>query len=58
MKEEEKQHGSLFQQTRTSDLDLDELGARLAARKEELMAAAEAGELPPAEAETLQHEEI
>lgn len=58
VKEEEKQHGSLFQQTRASDLDLDELGARLAARKAELMAEAEAGDLPPAEAETLRHEEI
>ena len=58
VKEEEKQRDNLFQQTRAADIDLEALGARLAARKAELLAKAESEGLPPAEAATLQHEEI
>jgi len=58
VKEEEKQRDNLFQQTRAADIDLEALGASLAARKEELLAKAEAEGLPPAEAATLVHEEI
>jgi hypothetical protein len=56
--EEEKQRDNLFQQTRAADIDLEALGERLAARKEELLAKAEGEGLPPAEPATLQHEEI
>ena len=58
VKEEEKQRDNLFQQTRAADVDLEALGARLAARKEELLAQAKGEGLPPAEAATLQHEAI
>jgi hemerythrin HHE cation binding domain-containing protein len=58
VKEEEKQRDNLFQQTRAAEIDLVALGARLAARKEELLAQAEGEGLPPAESATLQHEEI
>jgi len=58
VKEEEKERDNLFQQTRAADIDLDELGALLAARKAELMELAESGELPPAKPATLQHEGI
>ena len=58
VKEEEKQRDNLFQQTRAADIDLDALGAQLAARKAELMELAESQGLPPAEAATLAHEEI
>jgi len=56
--EEEKQRENLFQQTRAADIDLDALGARLAARKAALMEQAEAGGLPPAEPATLKHEAL
>ena len=58
VKEEEKERDNLFQQTRAADIDLEALGERLAARKAELTALAERGELPPAQAATLQHEDI
>ena len=58
VEEEEKQRDNLFQQTRAADLDLEALGARLAARKAELLAQAEGEGLPPAEPATLQHEEV
>jgi len=58
VEEEEKQRDNLFQQTRAADVDLEDLGARLAARKAELMKEADSGGLPPAEAATLQHEAI
>ena len=58
VKEEEKERDNLFQQTRAAEIDLEDLGARLAARKKELMAQAEQDALPPAEAATLQHEEV
>ena len=35
--EEEKVHGNIFQQARAAEVDLDAIGARMAARKEELM---------------------
>ena len=58
VEEEEKQRDNLFQQTRAANVDLKELGVRLAARKAELMAKAESEGLPPAQAATLAHEEI
>ena len=58
VKEEEKQRDNLFQQTRAAEIDLEALGAQLAARKAELMELAETQGLPPAEAATLAHEEI
>ena len=58
VKEEEKQRDNLFQQTRAAEIDLEALGAQLAARKQELMAKAESEGLPPAQPATLQHEEI
>jgi len=58
VKEEEKQRDNLFQQTRAADVDLEALGAQLAARKAELLAKAESEGLPPAQPATLQHEEI
>ena len=51
VKEEEKQNENMFQQARAADVDLEELGRRLLARKEELMA--ESGSLPPAEMTTI-----
>ena len=56
--EEEKQRDNLFQQTRAADIDLEALGAQLAARKAELLAKAESEGLPPAASATLQHEAI
>jgi hypothetical protein len=50
VKEEEKPAEGMFAQCRKADVDLVELRDRMLARKEELMARAEAGGLPPAEA--------
>jgi hemerythrin-like domain-containing protein len=47
--EEEKQRDSMFAQARKADVDLVELGGRMAARKAELMEQAKAGGLPAAE---------
>ena len=58
VKEEEKQHENLFQQTRAAEVDLEALGEQLAARKAELTAQAERQGLPPAEPATLKHEEV
>jgi hypothetical protein len=58
VKEEEKQRDNLFQQTRAADIDLQELGARLAARKEELMQLAKGEGLPAAQPATLTHEGV
>jgi hypothetical protein len=58
VKEEEKQRDNLFQQTRAADIDLQELGARLAARKAELMQLAKGDGLPPAQPATLSHEGV
>lgn len=51
--EEEKQHDNMFQQARAADVDLDALGERMLARKEELKAKAAAEGLPPAELVTM-----
>lgn len=48
VKEEEKQRDNMFTQARKTDVDLDALGAKMAARKEQLMAKAKSGDLPPA----------
>jgi hypothetical protein len=48
VREEEKMHGSLFSQARKTDVDLDALGAQMAARKEALKAQAESEGLPAA----------
>ena len=53
VKEEEKMDGNLFQQARAADVDLDALGERILARKEELMHQAESGGLPKAEPVTM-----
>jgi hypothetical protein len=54
VKEEEKQHGNIFQQARAADVDLEALGEQMAARKAELMQLAETEGLPPAETKTLE----
>jgi hypothetical protein len=56
VEEEEKIRGNIFQQARAADVDLEALGEQMAARKQELMAMAEAGTLGPAQAATMQHE--
>lgn len=53
VKEEEKERGNMFQQARAADVDLDALGEQMLARKEELMAQAEAEGLPPAQTTTM-----
>jgi hypothetical protein len=53
IKEEEKESDNLFSQARKTDVDLDALGAQMAARKAELMALAEREGLPPAQTATL-----
>lgn len=53
VKEEEKQHDNMFQQARAADVDLDALGERMLARKEELKRQAETVGLPPAELATM-----
>ena len=58
VKEEEKQRDNLFQQTRAADVDLKELGARLADRKAELMETAAREGLPPARPATIVHEGV
>ena len=51
--EEEKQHDNIFQQARAADVDLEALGERLLARKDELQRQAETAGLPPAELVTM-----
>jgi hemerythrin superfamily protein len=46
VEEEERPRDGLFAQAKRSDVDLDALGEQLAARKDELLAMAEAGTLP------------
>jgi hypothetical protein len=53
VEEEEKIRGNIFQQARATDVDLEALGDRMAARKAELMMRADAEGLPPAEPATL-----
>lgn len=48
VEEEEKRGDGMFAQAKKSDADLQELGARMAARKAELMGQGKAGGLPPA----------
>lgn len=54
VKEEEKQHGNLFQQARAAEVDLDALGEQMAVRKAELMQMAESEGLPPAKTATME----
>jgi hypothetical protein len=49
VKEEERPAEGMFAQCRKTDVDMVEMRDRLLARKEELMAQAEAGGLPPAQ---------
>jgi hypothetical protein len=58
VEEEEKQRDNLFQQTRAAKVDLQALGARLAARKAELLETAEREGLPPAQPATITHEGV
>lgn len=51
--EEEKQRGNMFQQARATDVDLNELGRQMLARKQELMQQAKAGGLPEAQPATM-----
>lgn len=49
VKEEEKPGEGYFAQARKGDVDMDDLGERLLARKEQLLSAIKAGGLPPPE---------
>jgi hypothetical protein len=53
IKEEEAESDNIFSQARKTDVDFDALGARMAARKAELMQAAKRDGLPPAQPATL-----
>lgn len=53
VKEEEKQHENMFQQARAADVDLEDLGRRMLAKKEELQTLAKKQGLPPAEMRTV-----
>jgi hypothetical protein len=48
VEEEEKQRDSMFAQAKKADVDLNELGLRMAERKAELTEQAKTGGLPPA----------
>jgi hemerythrin superfamily protein len=54
VEEEEKRVEGMFSQARKAGLDMDELGRRMFARKEELMEQAKAGGLGPARTTTMQ----
>ncbi|WGM40369.1 hemerythrin domain-containing protein [Caulobacter sp. NIBR1757] len=54
VEEEEKRVEGMFSQARKAGLDMDELGRRMFARKEELMEQAKAGGLGPAQTTTMQ----
>ena len=58
VEEEEKPKEGLFAQTREADVDLKELGERLAARKEALQAEIKATGLPAPETTTLEHVDV
>ena len=58
VEEEEKRRDSMFAQARKADLDLDELGERMAARKHELTSSYKAGGVPKPEPTTLSKVEI
>jgi hemerythrin superfamily protein len=53
VKEEEKRMDGLFAQARKAGLDMDSLGEQLAARKAELMAETEGGNLPAPDLTTM-----
>jgi hypothetical protein len=53
VKEEEKERDNMFQQARAADVDLDELGRKMLARKAELQAQAEVEGLPAAKLTTM-----
>ena len=53
VEEEEKRMEGMFSQARKAGLDMDALGEELAARKSELMAETESGELPKPELATM-----
>ena len=53
VKEEEKQHENMFQQARAADVDLEELGRQMLAKKKELQSLADAEGLPPAQMRTV-----
>jgi hypothetical protein len=53
IREEEKEHGNIFSQARKTDVDLEALGERMAARKAELMQQAKSEGLPLAQPATL-----
>jgi hemerythrin superfamily protein len=54
VEEEEKVRGNIFQQARAADVDLEELGEQMAARKAELMELAKTQGLPPAKTATME----
>jgi hemerythrin superfamily protein len=58
VEEEEKRVEGMFSQARKAGLDLDELGARMAAEKKQLMADYKAGGLPKPEATTLRETKL
>ena len=58
VEEEEKPKEGLFAQTREADIDLKELGERLAARKEALQAEIKATGLPAPETTTLEQVDV
>ena len=53
VEEEEKRVEGMFSQARKAGLDMDDLGERMMARREELQAQAEGPGLPPAQTTTL-----
>jgi hypothetical protein len=58
VKEEERPSTGMFSQARAAGLDMEELGARLAMRKQELMAQFAADGLPPPETRTFTGHDI
>jgi len=54
IKEEEKESDNIFSQARKTDVDLEAIGERMAARKAELMQIAETDGLPPAQLATME----
>jgi hypothetical protein len=53
VEEEEKMRDNMFQQARAADVDLEAIGERMLARKQELKAKAESEGLPPAQPATM-----
>lgn len=52
VKEEEKERDNMFQQARAADVDLEELGEKMLARRQELEKQADEERLPPAKLTT------